>query len=714
MTSSRLARVLAATGAAVTVALAITIAAGEDVPGATPPPLEPNPSAAAVEPSVAPAILDPIVVTATRSPEALSRVPAAVSVVGQGDIQDALPTVSLSEPLNRVPGVLVQDSGNFAQDARIQIRGFGTRATFGIREVRVLIDGLPETLPDGQTELDDIDLGAIQRIEVLRGPASSLYGNSSGGVIQLFTEDGPPSPAVEGRFTGGSFGLRKYQAKSGGQFGDTNVFLQASHLDENGFRDHSATRSTNVNAKLRYDPDPSTEVTLLVNGVESPLAEDPGGLTRAEADAHPHHAAPLNVSLDAGEEVEQGRVGLVGRHRMGDAGEISGYVYALYRNFDSNQPIAPTTPPIQGGVVTFARFSPGLGVRYLIDHPVLGLANDLTLGIDVQNQDDNRRRFSNDQGERGVLGLHQQERVTSAGPYLREELMLRDDLALSAGVRYDTVHYAVDVDFPSGTGSSGSHTLDQWSPSGGIRYSPRPWLTTYANIGTAFEVPTTTELANPNGAGFNPDLQPQTATSYEAGARLDWARFSADLAAFVIDLDDELVPFELESQPGRTFFRNAGSSHRYGLELGWEAWPVAGLRWTSSVTLLHARYRSYHTDNGDFDGNQEPGIPPWQVYEELAYRHPSGLFAAFEMLAVGSFFVDDANTTRTRSEPICNLRAGYTVSHAAFSFEPFVGLENLTDANYDARIRPNAAAGRFFEPGASFGFYAGITVTARL
>jgi iron complex outermembrane receptor protein len=657
--------------------------------------------------------LEPIVVTASRSPESLEQVPAAVSVVTRPDIQEARETVSLAEPLDRVPGVFVQDSGNFAQDARIQIRGFGTRSAFGIREIKILVDGLPETLPDGSTELDAIDLGAMDHIEVLRGPGASLYGNASGGVIQLFTQDAPSQPQVEARPMGGSFGLAKYQLKGGGQAGPASLFFQSSYFEEAGYRDHSRTRATTVNTKLRYELDADTDLTLLLNGVDSPVADDPGALTRAEADANPRQARSSNEQLDAGEAVQQGRIGLVARRRMSQ-GKLSAYAYSLYRDFDSHLPIPPDTPPIQGGVVKFDRFSPGAGFRYLAEAPLLGRPNRLSLGFDTQYQDDERRRYSNVNGQQGVLGLHQDERVTSAGPYVHDAFSLRDDLELSFGLRYDTIHFATDVDFPPDSGQSGSRTFDAWSPAGGVLFSPRPWISTFADIATAFQVPTTTELANPSGGGFNPNLEPQTAISYEIGARAEQPRMRAEIAAFLIDVSNELVPFELASQPERMFFRNAGRSRRYGLELAWEATPFEGLRWTSSLTLLHARYLDYRTDSGDFAGKQEPGIPSWQLYEELAYHHPSGLFVALEAFLVSDYFVDDPNSTRARTTALCNLRAGYSVTRGRFSIEPFLGLNNLSDTSYDARIRANAQGMRFFEPGAGFNVYGGVTVVARL
>jgi iron complex outermembrane receptor protein len=655
---------------------------------------------------------DPIVVTASRIAQPLRSVPAAISVVEKPDIQQGRQTISLDEPLNRVPGVLVQNSGNFAQDTRVQIRGFGTRAAFGLREIRVLVDGLPETLPDGQTQIDGIDLGAVERIEVLRGPASSLYGNASGGVIQLFTEDGPAKPSAQTRLMAGSYDLGKYEIKGGGRAGNAQLFLHSSYLHLDGFRDHGDTQAATLTGKLRYDVGDHTDVTILINGVHSPLADDAGGLTRQEVEEDRRQARALNLVQDAGEAVEQGRIGLVGR-RYGEQSELSAYAYFLYRDFENQLPIPPSVPPEAGGVVTFHRRSPGGGARYVLQRPVLGWPSTVIAGLDAQYQDDDRRRFANVGGNRGALGLHQIERVTGVGPYLRGAVTLLEGLEANAGVRYDNIHFEVDVDTPPGSTDSGSRTMEAWSPSGGLSYSPRAWLSLFANAGTAFQVPTTTELANPNGPGFNPTLDPQTATSYELGGRGSWREVAdGGLAAFVVDIDDELIPFE--SPSGRVAFRNAGRSRRYGLEVDWQARPLAALRWSGAVTWIAAEFRSYATEIGTFDGNDEPGIPEWQVYQEIAYRHRSGLYAALEAFLVDGYFVDDANTARSPSYELVNLRAGFERLLGRWSVEPFVGLNNLTDADYDGTVRLNAVGGRFFEPAPGFNVYGGVVVAVQL
>jgi iron complex outermembrane recepter protein len=668
-------------------------------------------------PAHSPLALDPLVVTATRMAQPLASAPASVSVVQQLDIQGSQKSVGLEEALDRVPGVLVQSSQDFAQDVRIQIRGFGTRSQFGIREIKVLIDGLPITEPDGQTQLDDLDLGAIERVEVLRGPAGALYGNAAGGVIQFFTEEAPPVPTAQLTVTGGSYGFGKYQMKGGARTDKAQIFLDGSFLQLGGYRDHSATQAGNFTGKLRYDVSDTTDLMLLVTAVDTPLAQDPGALTAAEANSNPRQANPLNVQLDAGESVQQVRTGTVA-HRRGEWTDLSAYAYFTYRTFDSNQPILPMNGD---GVVTFERYSPGLGSRWAFDQPILGWDQVFSLGLDFQYQDDDRRRFQNLDGERGSLGLHQFERVTTVGPYVRETVNLRDDLELSAGARYDWFQFAVDVDYPADSGDSDTRIFDHWSPAAGLRWTwlhdrpaPLPELSLYGNIGTAFQTPTTTELDNPNGPGFNSSLQPQTSVTYEIGARVEQLeRFTGGVAAYAIEIDDELVPFESES--GRTAFRNAGRSRRVGLELEWAAQLLEPLRWSGAVTLLDSQYREYTLADESLAGNQEPGIPSWWIYQELAYRGPGGLFTSFEAFLVDGYFVNDFNTASTDSYALLNLRAGYEYDIGEhWTLAPFLGLNNLLNENYDGTVRLNALRDRYFEPAPEFNVYGGLSVIARL
>lgn len=647
---------------------------------------------------------DTIIITADRSPTARSQTAAALSVVDDAALRDARMTVGLDEALGRVPGLLVQSSGNFAQDTRLQIRGFGTRAAFGIREIRVLVDGLPETLADGQTQLDGVDLGTIARVEVLRSPAAGLYGNAAGGAVQLFTDEGPDTPWAEIRGQAGAYGFRKWQLRGGGRHDRWKVVAHASRTEGDGYRQHAATRFSIGNLRVRYDVDEKIAATLLVDVVDAPLARDPGALTRAQADADPTVARDRNVALDAGESVRQGRLGFVAR---ADGLEVYGYI--LSRDFENRLPIAP---PLGAGVVAFDRLAAGAGTRYVTEHQIAGRRHRMQIGLELQHQDDDRRRYDNLQGDRGPLRLAQREQVAALGAYARYTLYWTEHLGTFAGARYDVVRYDTDVHFDRTGATGGTRSLDAWSPALGTFLILHDRVSLFAALGSAFQTPTTTELGSPTGGGLDAGLEPQESYTIEAGARGGIGLVAWLATVFGSRIEDELIRFE--SPSGRDGFRNAGRSRRFGLELDWQAFLSDELRWSGAVTWMDARFREYQTDAGDFRGNEEPGIPAWQLFQELRYDHGSGLFAAADGQFVDGFFVDDGNTRHSRSHELLRLRAGWTVQHGDWEFVPFVGIDNLLNQNYDGTVRLNALGGRHFEPAPGIAAFGGATLRVRL
>jgi iron complex outermembrane receptor protein len=651
--------------------------------------------------------LEAVTVEAPRVATPITQVPAAISVVEQNDIQQGQPTVGLDEALGRVPGVFAQNRFNFAQDLRLSIRGFGARSAFGIRGIKILIDGIPETLPDGQSQVDSIDLSSARRIEVLRGPASALYGNASGGVINILTEDGPAQPFVEMRTTHGDFGLWKAQLKSGGQAGPLNYLFNVSRLELGGFRQQSRAESVIVNSKLRLDITEDSHLTALVNIVDSPRADDPGGLTRAEVEANPRQAAPNNLAFRAGEEVTQGRIGLVYQQQFARLNDLEIVGYYSGRQFRNSIPFR---------VVEFDRAVFGGGVKYSHRGPLLGHRNRFTSGVDVQYQDDRRRNFDNVNGRPGeTLLLLQDERVTNVGPYIQNEFYLLNNLMLVLGGRYDNVHFVVDDFLTSDGDDSGSRTFSQVTGRAGLLFSLLPEVNLYANVAQSFETPTTTELVNrpTGGGGINADLDPQRAINYELGVKgRAWQRLSYELALFFITLQDELIRFS--DATGRDFFRNAGESHRYGVEFGFSLEVLQGLRVSLAYTYLDAVFDEFVKPGGvDLDGNKVPGLPPHQVYGEIFYRHLLGFYGGLEVLYVDSFFVDDENIEKNDGYTVANLRLGYDRSIGRWLTSLFFGIQNLFDEAYNSNVRINAAGGRFFEPAPDFNVYGGLAVSFR-
>ena len=407
--------------------------------------------------------LDEIVVTATRFESSLRDAARSVSLVKKDRIQNGTQQLALDESLAGVPGLYMQNRYNFAQDLRVSLRGFGARSSFGIRGIRVIVDGIPETLPDGQAQVDSIDLGSASRIEVLRGPASSLYGNASGGVISVESESGEGPLSVEGTAAGGSYGYRKAQLKVGGQTALTDYMLNVAGQELDGYRDHSRARGSVVNGKLTFRPTDRDQLSVVVNYTDQPEAQDPGGINAAQAAADRTSARDRNVQFDAGEALSQQRVGAVYRtDRTG--GDLMLRNYYVWRDFSNKLPF------VDGGAVDLQRFFYGLGAQYTLS----GLASerfDLTFGADFDRQDDDRRRFDNNDGTLGPLVFDQQEQVDSNGVYLQGRFAFDDAWALTAGLRYDKLTFDVSDRFLADGDDSGSIDFDHVSPSLGLKYS---------------------------------------------------------------------------------------------------------------------------------------------------------------------------------------------------------------------------------------------------
>jgi len=650
--------------------------------------------------------LKEITVTAPRVETPLERVPGAVGVVGKEEIQRARQGIGMDESLNAIPGVFMQNRYNFAQDLRISIRGFGARTPFGIRGVKILVDGIPATLPDGQASVDAIDLDTVERMEVLRGPSSSLYGNASGGVINIITEDGTPEPYLEGRSELGSYGFSKHTLKGGGQQGSSNYFGALSRLDYTGYRDHSATESTKVNGKLRYDLGGGDTLTAVVSAVDSPQAQDPGALTADQVKQDRRQASPGNLQYDAGEELDEQTVGTVYDTHLARHHELRLRAYSVWRDFANRLPFT------DGGMVRFNRWFTGGGAVYTYDADLAGLDNRFLSGLDLERQRDNRQRYDNLDGERGDQTFDQVETVSNVGAYVQNETGLTDRLSFTVGARYDEVTFDVNDHFLSdGEDDSGSRTLSEVSPKAGLTYRLSPAFVPYANVSRSFETPTTTELARCQGGGLSGSLDAQTATNYEIGANgRPAAGLRYSVALFSIDGADEIVPQGCPGQPGRDYYVNAGKTRRNGLELGLDAQLASGLDARLAYTYSDFRFDRFSTDGTSFDGNRIPGVPRHSAYGSLEYRHRSGLFTAAEVHYAGDFYADNGNTVETDAYTVANIRAGWTRFVGRWELTAFGGVNNVFDERYNSNVRINAFGGRYFEPAPERNYYGGLKV----
>ncbi len=655
-------------------------------------------------------VLEPMTVTAPRIATPLTELPAAVDVIDTAAATEGRQGLQLDEALNRIPGVFAQNRYNFAQDVRVSIRGFGARAPFGIRGLRILQDGIPETTPDGQSQVDAIDLLNVSRIEVLRGPNAALYGNATGGVVGITTRDGSDPRGHGGGALLGSYGFQRLEALSEARGERGSYSLSFHDLSFDGYRDQSRAEKRLLRLHLAQGFD-AGDLELHLRALDAPLTEDPGALTRAEVDADRRGAAPLARTLDSRQSAEQLTLGGQWRQPVG-AGELRLGAFATRRDYEQQLPFFGSSQ------VAYERDFDGVQVGYERDFgPTRAL-----FGLDVERQRDDRTRRCIDsdlepvcdpQTDADPLALDQRERARSRGLYLHTDTLLGDDWNLALGARRDRIRFDIDDRLRlDGADLSGRRTFDETSASAGLIWHWSPGHRAFANAANAFETPTFTEFANPAGTGgFNPDLEPQYARAFEIGARGETGMLAYDVTAHVTRVRDELIPFQL-ADGGRNFYRNAGRTAREGLEVGLELRPAPRWNLRAALSLNDFRYREFTVDDQSFRGNRLPGLPAQQLFLEAAWRDGPG-FAVVDALYSGSRYADDANEVRVSADTVVNARVGRHWDHGRLRAEGFVAVNNLFDTETIDNLRINARFGRYFEPAPDRNFLVGLRLYHR-
>ena len=659
-------------------------------------------------------VLEPIIINATRVEKSSDEIPAAISTIGQDQIQLGTEQLGLDESLSRVPGLFMLNRYNFAQDLRASIRGFGARSSFGIRGIKIIVDGIPETLPDGQGSVDGVDIGSARQINVIRGPASSLYGNASGGAILIETEQGSAIPFAEVRTTLGEFDFSKLQLKTGGDTGEFNYLINLSDTSIDGYREHSEFENTQLNGRFEYTLSAGSSLLTTIHHTDQPVANDAGGLTAEEVAQDRSQARQRNLDFDAGEALQQTRIGLLYKTSLNEDREFEARVYNTDRDFSTRLPLAsfPDFDGVgNGGSVFLDRRVIGVGLKYIAKVDLLGRQNRLLVGIDYDRQDDDRSRFDNLLGVVGLQRLEQNELVTSTGAYLQNETRLNEIAELTMGVRYDEVKFDVSDSFLSDGDDSGEVKLDQISPMIGVSFKHSGDTHVYSTISKAFETPTTTEFANPTGGGFNQALEPQESTNYEVGIKTVADSYRFEAALFHIDVESELIPFELS---GRTFFENAGSSSRDGIELSYTRHLLEQLSFSLAYTYSDFVFDRFTDDNGDvFDGKQIPGIPQDLLHLDFSWFGNGGYYATWDINYTGELFADNDNAASIDSSSVSNLRLGHNGFYEDWEISSFLGVNNLFDEEYNSNIRINAFGDRYFEPAPERNAYIGMTIRRR-
>lgn len=643
-------------------------------------------------------------VSVLRTPFDVTKAPLDVASVGARDIAVARPGFSIDEALGRVAGIQVDNRLNFAIGERLSVRGIGARSQFGTRGVRVLVDDIPATLADGQSALNNIDMGSLGLAEAIRGPASALYGNASAGVISLRTLPPPPVAfAPNARVMSGSDGLARYQLGFGGIKGRGSYVVNADRLDYSGYRDYSHARNAHVNAVGTWDWD-RVSLKVVGNSVQY-FAENPGSLSDSLIGVDRRQAYSNNLKQQTGERGHQNQFGVSSHARIGD-GELRLSAYGLTRAINN---------PIPTSIIGIHRAAGGVRAAYALS---MGNADrNLTaiVGGESDLQRDDRRNWVNTAGTAGSLTLDQRERVTSASPFLQLNATA-GKLTFLGGARYDQFRFQAKDHLINATNpdDSGERTMSSASPTLGATYAVSPFLSLYGNVSNGFQTPTTTELANrPSGAGgFNPTLQPERTHSHEAGIKGRATFMSYDLALYDMRIDDELIPFEVASAPGRQFYRNAGTARHRGLDASATAVLTSELEVHGTYSFTDARYVSYAVPSGSsaisYATNRVPGVAPNLASLSLDAGNPDRRFVSIEERYRSSIMVNDANTASAPASIVTNVRGSVRVGATSL----FGGIGNLFGEVYDTSVSINAFGGRYFDPAAGRTFYIGLDLSS--
>lgn len=684
-----------------------------------------------------PVTLDAVVVQSTRTDTSILDTPASVSLIDGTDMRRSNLQINLSESLGGVPGLLIQNRQNYAQDLQVSIRGYGARSTFGVRGVRIYVDGIPATMPDGQGQTSNIDIASIERVEVLRGPFSALYGNASGGVIDITTERGSAPPRIEGGFAAGSYGTQRYglkalgEADAGGTLIDYSVSLNRFETD--GYRDHSAAEKTLGNVKLGMLFQNDSELTLTANRVKL-RADDPLGLDRDTFHTNPRSVVANALNYNTRKTVEQTQGGLHYSLPVNSANELQAMVYYGERRTVQYQsiPVSVQTSPANlqhpGGVIDLNREYMGADLRWIWQ-----AAPDISLiaGLAYDTLRERRKGYFNFTGsgasqQLGVQGdLRRNEVNTSEtlDPYLQASWQFAPRWTLDAGVRYSTVHLRSDDRYVNAinTNDSGSTRYRETLPFASLGYQFTPTLFGYVSAGKGFETPTINELSyRPDGSpGLNFGLQPSTNTTVESGLKARFGRHELTAAVYQTRTRNEIV--SAGSSQGRGTFQNAGRTERTGLELESTLYFGSHGRANLAYSWIDARYRdtcqtancgpNANPDRRLQANNRIPGIPEHMAFAGIAWAPDTGWQWGLEGRYLSQIYVNDGNTQSAPGYFTAAVSTGYVWQAGPWTLSSYARIDNLFNKQYAGSVIVNESNGRYYEPAPGRNWSVGLSAS---
>jgi iron complex outermembrane recepter protein len=673
--------------------------------------------------------LSPIVVTATRIAEDARDLPVSINLIDAQTIQRGQLQVNLSESLVTVPGVSAQNRQNYAQDLQLSIRGFGARSSFGVRGVRLYSDGIPGTMPDGQGQFSQFDLSSAGRIEVLRGPFSALYGNSSGGVIAIFTEDAKPGYLTQGMVEYGTFNTQRYDAKTTGADGAVNYVVDASHFQTDGYRVHSYAERNLFNAKLSLTPSDTSKLTIVGNAIQTPFVQDPLGLTSAQVAANPTQAGVNALLYNTRKSLDQEQLGVVYDDQLNVSDELTASSYTGHRGTTQFQAIPQSTqqaaPLYPGGVIYLDRAYWGVDLHVTDKRDLAGMPFLVVVGANYDDLAETRKGYLNyigsQLGVQGALRRDEANNVYDFDQYIQAQWDPAVRWRLFAGVRNSLVNVTSHGHLAVIDGADSEVHYSAVNPVAGVTFRAASAVNIYASYGKGFETPTLNDLAyrSVDGSlpGLNLGLKPARSDNYEVGIKAGNDTVRANLAAFYIKTVDELAV--LQNSGGRTVDQNIGETTRRGLELAVDAKWRGGFSGRLAYTYIKAVVEQpYFTCIAPPcnplanpagppppnyllvpAGSFLPAVPRNSLYAGVTWSYaPLGFSTTLEAVGRAQIYADDRNSAAAGGYWAANLRAGFEQDSSHWHFTEYARLDNLADRAYVGSVIVNETNSRYFEP----------------
>lgn len=667
-------------------------------------------------------VLPTLKIEATRIDTSWLNTPASVYRVEQNKNQNNL-GVNLTETLKGVPGLQLNNRENYAQDLQISMRGFGARSTFGVRGIRLYVDGIPATMPDGQGQTSNIDLSSLDHIEVLGGPFSSLYGNSSGGTVLTTTKQGEGRDSIELGYSTGSHNKNRGDiVLQGGsdKAGEPSYVVSTSYFDTDGYRDHSEANKTLSNAKLTWDLNDGSKINWMINHVDI-TANDPQGLTRAQWKENPKQQVPFLKQFNVRKDIKQTQTGLTWSKPINDHNQIDAMVYAGNREVTQFQSIPSGTQANArhaGGVIDFDRDYYGTDWHWTGKDLIPNTR--ITAGFAFDYMDEDRKGFENfdadgNYGVKGNLRRNEDNSLWNLDPYLQASWNIIPTVRLDAGVRYSNVHYeSKDFYITPGNGDdSGKTDYSKVLPSAALSWEITPAWNVYASYAKGFETPTFTEMAYSKNDGMNFDLDPASSDNYEIGLKTQNLLGDFTVAVFQSDTKDDIVSDATVN--GRATYKNADKTVRQGVELSWNKNLWRDLTAQASYSFIDATFDADIPNNDPTkvvqSGNYIPGVAKNQAFIGLGWLPETGFNAGVDVRYMDKIYVDDINSDAAPDYIAVNANVGYVWKNDDWKVRTYARVDNLFDENYVGSVIVNDGNGRFFEPADGINWSAGLSVT---